>query len=277
MKKLDVLLLVMWAVIPPIVVLYLQANFITSIFLYLVLPSIYFSLKKPGIIPRAAIVSFTAMLMGAILDYIAFLNHTWVVPTLFSFKILQLVPLEDFLFVFFAAYVIISGFHYFFPEFNLSRIRTGRLKKASGIVLGVFVAFLLVSHYYPQVLLISYYDAWLLAIAFIFPSIILLIRHPEYSKPLLWVVLFQLVAMLPYELTADALGFWTFPSSDYLGMIHLLGQKFPVEEFLEWMICMAPAVLSFNIFMVGSSQVESKVVTTSSSLISSRAVGAGRP
>jgi hypothetical protein len=35
-----------------------------------------------------------------------------------------------------------------------------------------------------------------------------------------------------------------------------LGQSFPIEEFLEWMIFMAPAVLAFNIFTAGSPAVE---------------------
>ena len=52
--------------------------------------------------------------------------------------------------------------------------------------------------------------------------------------------------MLPYELTADVLGFWAFPSDQYLGMLHMLGQSFPIEEFLEWMIFFPAAALAFN-------------------------------
>ena len=51
--------------------------------------------------------------------------------------------------------------------------------------------------------------------------------------------------MLPYEITANMLGFWTFPSAEYIGRVNLLGQSFPIEEFLAWMIFFPSATLAF--------------------------------
>ncbi len=197
--------------------------------------------------------SIVATLIGFVLDWMAFFNHAWTVSTLFSFRILHLVPVEDFLFIFFAAYVVIAGTHFYYPQLSPRKLDAKRFKKTGTAVFLCFLLFLVIQATKRDLLLIPYYDAWLLSIAFIIPSALFLASHPSSYTPLLFIVGFQLVAMLPYELIADALGFWTFPATDYVGMIHLLGQTFPTEEFLEWMIFMVPAVLGFNLLLGGNS------------------------
>ncbi len=253
---LDLVILLSWVILPPVLLLIFQGNFFTSSILYLVLPSIYFSIRKPNIVLKALIVALAAMPLMIIFDYLAFINKAWAVPTVFSFRFFQFIPLEDFFFTFWAIYVVIVSSHYFFPNLNLSTINKITIKK-SGVSLSlIFLAFLLFYLLKPEVLIIPYYYLLLVLIAFITPALILFICCNSYRKPLFWIVAYSICLMLPYEITANMLGFWTFPSSEYIGMVHILGQSFPIEEFLAWMIFFPLATLVFAKWVTNSVKYE---------------------
>lgn len=245
MKK-NLILLVLWILIPPILLLWLHGNFFISSILYLVIPSIYFSIKKPSLTPRALTMALVSIAFVIILDFIAFLNNAWAVPTMFSFRFFKLIPLEDFFFTFWAVYVVISGFSYFFPQLSVPGMNRLRLKNF-GIVIGfALTAFLWVYFFRQDLLQVPHYYTWLVSVLFILPTSLLLISCPKYRKPIIKTIFFSLCLMLPYEVVANMLGFWFFPSHEYLGMVQVLGQRFPIEEFLAWMIFFAPATLAFT-------------------------------
>src|SRR3989344_3328407 len=118
-KVLDVMVLFSWVILPPVFLLIFHEGFFGSSILYLVLPSIYFSIRKPDVISKALIVALVAMPPMVIFDYLAFLNKAWAVPTIFSFRLFQFIPFEDFFFTFWAVYVVIVASHYFFSSLKL--------------------------------------------------------------------------------------------------------------------------------------------------------------
>ena len=244
-NKKDVLVLLAWAFTPVPLLLVLRGNFFLSIVLYCTIPGVYFSLKRPGITLKAVIVSAAGMSFVCILDYIAFLNRAWAIPTIFPFRILNLIPFEDFFFTFWAVYVTIAASHYFFPRIISAKINKKRVIGSGAFILGFFILFLCLYFFVEDVLIISYYDAWLMFFAFIIPALTLFYKYPSYRVALVSIIAFQFILFLPYEIIAGKLGFWTFPSAQYLGWVHILGFTFPIEEFLEWMIFFAPAALAF--------------------------------
>ena len=250
MRKADIVLLALWVVVPPTVLLFFGGNFFVSTILYLLIPSIYFSYLHPHIIPRALSVAVAIIPPMVILDYMAFLNTAWAVPTIFPIRFFEFIPLEDFFFTFCAVYIVVVGSHHFFPTLKMEGVHVGRLWKACAAILTVFVVFLYAYLTGSTILVVPYYDTWLLALAFMLPALLLFALFPIYRKLLVIVSLFELVLFLPYELVAGILGFWTFPG-EYLGMLHIFGQAFPLEEFLQWMIFFAPAAIAFSFFVAG--------------------------
>ena len=172
-KILDWAILLFWVMLPPVLLLIFQGNFFISSILYLVLPSIYFSIKKPNIVLKALIVALAAMPPMIIFDYLAFINKTWAVPTIFSFRFFQFIPLEDFFFTFWAIYVVIVTSHYFFPNLNLSTINKITVKKSVVVLLLIFLVFLLFYLLKPEILIIPYYYLLLVLVAFIIPALTL--------------------------------------------------------------------------------------------------------
>ncbi len=251
MKKLDIALLIIWVIVPPLLLLLLKGNFFISCIFYLLLPSIYFSIRSPGIIKKALLVSFAIVPCMVILDYIAFFNKTWAVPTVFPFRFFQFIPLEDFIFTFFAVYTVITSVNYFFKIDNFTQINKTRFKTSGLKVLIITFIFLVLYKYEPNIFTIPYYYFWLDLFAFLIPTLILIKYHPAYRKILLWAIPYSFILMLPYEITANYLGLWTFPSEQYLGMVNILNQSFPIEELFAWMILFLPAFLAFMEFMTG--------------------------
>lgn len=248
--KMDIGLLVTWVIVPPIVLLLINGNFFISCLLYLVLPSIYFSIRVPTMIFQSLLVATMTMLPMIIFDYLAFLNKTWAVSSIFSIRFFEFIPIEDFFFTFWAVYVVIMGFNYFFPKLIINKININHLKNAINIILFFFGLFLIFYFINSKLMVVSYYYFWLVLIVFLLPTIILFVLYPDYRKPVLFIVGYTLFLMLPYEIVANMLGFWSFPSIEYLGMVHLFGQIFPVEEFVAWMILFPLAVLAFRKFSI---------------------------
>ncbi len=252
MKTTDKMLLIIWVIVPPILLYFLPSNFFISIIFYLILPSIYFSIQVPKIIHKALIVAFASIPFVIIFDYLAFLNKTWAVPTIFPFRLLHFIPVEDFFFTFCAVYVVVTAYYYFFKERNYTKINITRLHYSLVFIMMSIILFFLAYAYLPNLLIIPYYYCWLDILAFIIPIIILYKFFPHYHKHLWWIILYLLVLMLPYEIIADTLGYWSFPANQYIGQLHLLNQHFPIEEFFAWMILFAPASLAFTEFIEGT-------------------------
>lgn len=245
LKKL--LLLAAWIAVPPVILLAIKGNFLLSCILYLIIPAIYFSWQKPEGIPRALVAAVSIVPPLIILDYIAFVNKTWFVPSIFHFRAFTYIPFEDFVFTIFSVYTIVLAFSYFFPSVSRTAISKNRLIKSALALIALFAIFLCFYILSPE-LQVPYYYVWL-TLVFMIPAGLLLKGYPQYRRPVLWSILCSFLLMLPYEIVANMLKFWTFPGTQYIGMIHILGQSFPIEEFIIWMILFVPATLGFSKFM----------------------------
>lgn len=250
MKKSDIILLVAWIVIPPTFLFFIKGNFFISILLYFVLPAIFFSYRVPKMIPKALVAAFLTIPFVVVLDYLAFFNNAWAVPTIFSFHFFKFIPVEDFFFTFSGVYLITVAFFYFFRSPEFLRINITRLKR-SGLIIFVMTGLFIPAYMMgPSLASIPYFDFWLVLSFFILPTIALLRYFPVYRKPVLFVIPYTFLLMLPYELTALTLGFWSFPG-EYIGLVRIWNYAFPIEELLEWMVLFPLTTLAFTEFTSG--------------------------
>lgn len=240
-----ILALLAWALLPPALLLLLHGNFLLSSILYFILPAAYFSYRMPRMVPRATVIATLSIPFIAMLDYIAFLNNAWTVPSVSTFRILTFIPIEDFVFTVAGVYLIVMAWAYFFHPPQYERINITRVKVVALGEAILFALFLLVYAFAPTVFRVPYYYFFLVLFFFVLPALILLKYFPAYHKSLLRAVPHSFVLMLLWELVALALGFWTFPG-EYLAFIRLGGLHFPVEEMVSWMILFLPATLAFT-------------------------------
>ncbi len=251
MKRLDAVFLVAWIFVPPLILLSLKGGAFMAVILYFVIPSIYFSYRIPQEIPKALVGALLTIPFVAVLDYLALFNKAWEVSSIFTFRFLGLIPVEDFFYTFWAFYVLQIAFRYFFPSVSTRKInwkRTGTFLVFTTVACVVF-ALLYLSE--SPFLTIPYYYACILFIVFIVPSVWLFALYPAYRKPGFRMMLYLFPLMFLYELIALKLGYWWFPSNQYFGMINIVGQHFPFEEFLMWIVFFSPAALAFSEYTQG--------------------------
>ena len=99
--KLDVLLLILFPIATALLSFALNTGFIGSMLLFFGVPSVWLSWRKPKVVKRVALFSIIFTIpFWAVIDYLAHTDKTWLNPTIFTFRIFGVVPLEDLLFGF---------------------------------------------------------------------------------------------------------------------------------------------------------------------------------
>lgn len=245
LKKIDLALLIIFPVVSVLGSLYLKANFLTSIFLFFGLPSLWFSYRTPNKVMKTLI--FSAIFAGPmvlLIDYVAGGDLSWYVPTIFPFRLLGIIPIEDFFFGFGMAYYTVIFYEHF-----LDKGKPGLVDKHMRYIIWPLIIFAVtvISSYLilggPVV--IPYAYLWLGLVIALIPALTFLTYFPRLLAKYVRVSAYFFVLYLLFEFTALQLNQWSFPGSNFIGWVELLGYRFPFEEFFFWMITATIALLSY--------------------------------
>lgn len=246
-KKFDAGLLIVFAVLAPLVSFYFETNLLISIFLFYGLPAIWLSFRLPQYIKKAAFFSFLGATMFFMVDYVAVLDGAWFVSTIFGFRLLGFLPVEDSIWFFLAVYVVVMFYEYF-DDYGLHKTRHTRLKYLA-ILIGLMIIFFIVSLlFYPDFLIIHYAYLWIGLVFSITPIIVVLSVYRGLRLKFLRTNFYMVCLHLPFELIALRLGQWSFPGDNFIGWISLLGVRFPLEEFLIYISMTGIAFLAYYEF-----------------------------
>jgi|GEM_PF-4108317 len=230
-----------------IVCLYLKVNYLTSIVFFLIIPSLYLSLISKGSAKKAAVFSLAMLGIPLVIDGILILNNAWLVQTMFSFKVLSLIPVEDFFFSFFSLYLIVMLYEYFTRSSREEK--TVSASKNLAIISIVLVAVFLYLHAAdPGVFHIPYAYASVFFFAGCLPVVLFLFSHPRFLKGFSSVSVLYFFFAVFYEIVALKIGVWSFPGTEYISRISFLGVQFPLEEFLFFLIALPAGVLTYYEF-----------------------------
>ncbi len=247
MKKLDIILLVMFPIISVIISLAIKANFLTSTLLFFGLPAIWLSYRTKEMIKKTALFSLIFSIpFTIVVDYIAVLDRSWFVPNSL-FRLFGMIPIEDFVLGFILVYSIIIFYEHFLnkSKHNLIDKRMKYFVLPGISILAVFFIFLFSK---PELLMIKYAYFWLGLIFLILPIITFLSFFPKLASKYVKTGVYFFVLTFLFELTGLHLGQWTFPGTNFIGYIEILSYKFPFEEFFYWMILLAVGILSYYEF-----------------------------
>ena len=249
LKKLDILLLVLFPIIAISTTLGLQLNYFWAILLFFGFPAFWFSLRTKKMIARTALFSVPlTILFTIIINYMGVQNGLWYVPiTVFPFRLLGELPIEDIILGFLLSYAVVICY-----EHSLDKGKHNLIDKKMKYFLWP-VAFLLIIIFalfithqgFPNV---KYAYFWIGIIFLALPIISTLSFFPKLLSKYLKVSAYFAILLIMFEYTGLALGHWIFPGENFLGWFSYFGYQIPVEEFAVLIILVVIGILSYYEF-----------------------------
>lgn len=211
-------------------------------------PAVVISCIKPRYILRGTLFSLFSMPFMIIVDYIAELTGTWSWPlphSILSFRVFNLVSLEVLMWAFLNFYVVAVFYECFFDSHRGTKLPHIKFKSAIIFTAVLFLAFLFAFLTYPELLEIPYWYAVFATTILVPPIIFQGVRFPKVLPKMLKTASYFIYLNLAYEITALKIGWWSFPSSQFLAKINLFGVAVPLEELVFWVILFTITLLSY--------------------------------
>ncbi len=239
-KKVDIVVLLSLLVVAPTLSLLIKADLLTSIIFFYGLPALWLSARCFRAVKRAAIVSLLGTAIFIAVDYIATIEGGWVVSTIFQYRPLGILAIENSLFFFLGAYTVIMFYEYFDEKsHHFHKTKLKLLFLLSAVILTVFFIILYTN---PEILIIKYSYLWILIFFLLIPDLFIFITHKKWVSKFLKANLYMIGLNLPFEIVALHLGQWSFPGH-FIGWVQILNYRFPVEEFIFYILAAGMTIL----------------------------------
>ena len=237
-------LLVAFICIPT--VLFFHVRYFTSTLLFFGVPASYLFIRKPTQVKKLLAALCDAMMLLFIVDFLAEINGAWSwAPNgqlIFPNKIFGLIPIDVLIWYFFWVLFSIIFYEHFFEVERSSKV-SPLFKHLFVFLAGVILLLIGVFYINPRFLLFPYAYFFIGFFGSI-PFFYLIFRKPSLVKHLLRASVFNIFLYFSFELTALYLDQWRFPGQ-YIGHVKLLGQVFPVEELIFWILFGTPVMLAY--------------------------------
>lgn len=243
-KQVDVIILLFFAILAPVVSLIFETNLLTSLFLFYGLPALWLSFRMPGLIKRTAFFSFLGAVVFFVVDYIAVLDQGWFVSSIFTYRFLEVLPIEDSLWFFLAVYLIVLFYEYF-DDHGPHRITHTHIKLLLVIIALLLIAFFGVYILNPALLIIPFAYLWVWVVFAVIPITVLLYLYPKLKAKFIKGTLYMAGLNFLFEMVALRIDQWSFPGQNFIGWIEVGGVRFPLEELLFYILTAGFALLAY--------------------------------
>ena len=233
-KKKHIFILVGYLVLVSIFACLVRASYLTSIFLFFIVPSIYFSfLAKKHVLKILLFSFFYGSIVSLVADYFGMSWGYWVVPqTIFPIRILSVIPIEDFIWGIGGTFVSIMFYKTYFDQktFKINKSKLIQFLLANAILLFLFVV------YINTKIKIPYFFAVGSLLLFLPPIILTgVFKKNKLLKvlPTLCIYLF----VVGFELSSLYNQHWIFnANAQVLAWVDIFNLRFPLEEFFAFFI-----------------------------------------
>ena len=248
-REFDLALLYAYPIIASLITLALKTNVFISIIIFLVVPAIFLSIRQPSHIVKAA--SFSLILGTPFIIMIYYIGHVtnaWLMPSVFPL-VFRFVNIEVILWLVFWIYFTVLFYENFFDKHVKVKRWHPHMKYLIMLAFSLFSIFLLFVYSASSLLeSIPYSYLFIGIVVVITPTLLFLFNSPALFVKFLKTQVYFFYFNLIYELNGLALGWWTFPGTEFIGWISLFGLTFPIEELLFWIVIGAMAILSYYKF-----------------------------
>lgn len=247
-RKLTIIFFLLWPVVASSLSFLFGVNALFSSVIFYGVPSVVLSIQKPGVVKKSFFVSLFIIPFMVIVDYIAQTTKIWLWPlpeSIIPFKIFRYVSLEVIVWAFLHMFVAILFYQYFFEKKVIKRFWNKKSRLAFWITIGLSITFLLMMYLTPELLQIPYWY-FVFGMVIVLPGVILEdLKFPTVFPKLLKTAMYFFYLNFTYEITALKIGWWAFPSNQFVGRVYFFGVNFPFEEFFFWIILFTLAILSY--------------------------------
>lgn len=244
LKKLDVLVLILLPLLAVFASLVLKTNLIISTMLFFGLLALYLSWRTKRGIKRAMLFSFVVSTCFIVIDYIVVGDQGWYVPTIFPFRILGRVPMEDYIWYIFSSYTMLIFYEHFIDKGSHCLVAPN-MKYFLSLLAVVVIGFGVTYFIWPNLLAVDFAYIKLGIIIIILPVLTMLVAYPKFLSKFILVATYFFFLNIIHELTALTLGLWSFPGVHFIGWVEILGRRFPFEEFIFFILLGPIALLSY--------------------------------
>lgn len=249
--NLDLAIILVWPIIATIISFLIKANALLSIIFFLVIPSIYLSIKGKEYVKKAIIFTLASGLTTIIIiDYTAQISKSWLMypNSIIPYKLFGLVTLEVILWALFTCYFIIMFYEYFIDKHRTKKLLAPNMKYLLILVLISFSLFIITWQKFPSAFNIPYYYLQWGIILLLIPFLFQLLKYPKTTSKFFLAAAYFFYMNIIYEISALKLGWWTFPGVQFVGWIKIFGVSFPIEEVIFWFILLALTTISYYEF-----------------------------
>lgn len=259
-KKIDLAVLIFIPILTALVSLAYKENFLVSTILFFGAPSLYLALRHKNALKKTLLFSLLfSVPLTFIFDYLIAKDKGWhIVSTVFSFRIFNIVVVEQFIWAFLWIFYIVIFYEYFldkqekrsiFSFFSKTKaIITKPMEYFALLLFTLLLFFIFIAFFSPTYLKIDYSYLALGTIFGIIPLSIFLFKFPNFSVRFSKATLYFVFLAFIIEYVGLKLNQWTFPGNHFVGMVSFFGFAVPYEEILIYFILSTPAVLSYYEF-----------------------------
>lgn len=219
--------------------------FITSIFVYFGLPTVYLFWRDPKIIKKVLLFSLIVWWpLMIVWDYLAYVDNTWFVPSAMRF-IRNSLPYQD---IFWGLLYIMFGlsvYEYFFNEKRSKKVFPRRFYFLACFFYGGLALFLLLYFLSPQYLVLPYFFLWMGLVFAVVPLILFLLKYPGFLVRYIALGVYFFLVFGLMEHAALTGGHWLYPGQHYIGVMNFFGYRLPWDEIIFLWILSVPALASW--------------------------------
>ncbi len=240
------ILLFCYVLISCIFIYFLKPNYLLSIMIVLVPPSIinFIWLEKS----RNKILIFsliTTILFAFAVELSSRLANSWDVQSVLP-RLFGILPLENILFAFLNFFWVLSFYEYFVDR-DLTKDISMKFKYLVAIF-AIFSILIFSLYFYNSKLIVMNYFVIAIVILIV-PSIIIFSLNLKLLNKTVLPVIFFAVVFFMYEVVALSNGNWWWPG-EYLLPVNLFGNIFPIDDVIIWYFLSTIALIGGYEFFV---------------------------
>jgi hypothetical protein len=185
---------------------------------------------------------------SVLINYLGAVNGAWYVPhTVFPFRYLNGLPLEDVILGFLLFYACIITYEHFLDK-GKHRLVDRRLKYIAWPLLFILITFFALLMTRPGIFVFKYAYLWVGLIFLAIPLVSALSFFPRLFSKYAKIGAYFAVLLAMFEYTGLTLNHWVFPGDGFIGWLPYFGYRIPVEELLFFIVIGATSLISFYEF-----------------------------
>lgn len=246
-RGIDIVLMILSPGVAAIATGVFSTNLLVSTLIFYGIPSIYLGLRNPGILRKSAqFAFFFSIPLSFVFDTLAAYDESWIIPdSVSTFRLYGVATIEVYVFGLLWVFFATLFYEYFFGQGERGEVVAVRMRYLTYFFMILIIAVALLFYTNNSWLHIPYYFAWGGLIFVLIPLELFLISYPRYLLRFIAIGIYFFIYHLTFEVVALQSHQWTYPSANYIGMVNILGYRFPLEEMIYWIILATPTILAY--------------------------------